>query len=450
MAINSSRLATRIGHILASLNELNTYRGTTLAARVVTIEGDYPTVNPDLTDGLYPARDSAVASLDGWVSYLGGLLEDVIVAEVKNDKNLPNPSLRNCLIEWRRQMVVATDTLQASPVTLGSVTDVGTPTSNPQFVKTAKDGTGVVQDLIVPDSFLIEINQDDQRGASTYSELYTIVGKAAENQATDYGYATGNGVDTSKTLIDPAIDQLTTDADFNNWTVANTPDDWTIVATAAAGTNVFKALSDPRDSDGFSLRLLSTASGSIKLRQDITASLKPNTVYGVHFKQSPIANGSATAANVSVTVRLVNASGSVIADDAGTNNTLSGSAHSVVTVGSGWNHGYSSVFITPTTLPSTVYFEIVQAADAAGADDYIDHVCLVELEPLYTGGPYLDAFSGTLRAVEADAWTWAITLTTGTLSGYIVRGLDRFLDLKGLGVRLPTAASPSISDSLIV
>lgn len=449
MAINTSRLSTRIGHLLASLNEANTYRGTTLAARVVTIEGDYPTVNPNLTNGLYDARDSAVSSFDSWVSYLGSFLNDLIIAEVRNDKTIPNPSLSACLIEWRRQMVVATDTFQASPVTLGSVTVIGSPTSNPQFVKTTKDGTGVAQDLIVPDSFLIQIAVDDQRGASTYAEQYSFTGKAAENAPTDYGYATGNGIDTSKNIIDPAASQgLVTDPGFDLWTVANTPDDWPLVAPAVAGTNVFRAASDPRDSDGYSLRLLSTATGTVKVRQAV--SLKPNTVYGVHFKQNPVANGAATASASTITVRLVDSGGSMVADDAGTNNQLVGSAHSVVTVGSGWNHGYSGIFITPTTLPSATLLEVMQTTDAAGCDDYVDHVCLVELDPIYQGGPYLDAFSGKVRAVEGDAWTWAITLTSGSLSGYIIRGLDRFLDLKGIGVRMPTAGSPSISDGLIV
>lgn len=449
MAINTTRLATRIGHLLASLNELNEYRGTTLDDRVALIEADYPTVNPELTADLYTQRDAAEQSFSGWVSYLGNFLSAVIIAEVTNDKNLPNPSLSNCLIEWRRQMVIATDTFQSSPVTLGSVTDVGSPTSNPQFVTSAKDGTGVVQDLIVPDTLLLEITQDDQRGASTYAETYSIVGNAATSNATDSDYATGNGIDTTKNLIDPATSQGTvSDPGFDSWD-GNEPNDWTIVSPAVAGTNVFKAVDDPRDgADGLSLRLLSTASGSVKVRAEVD--LLPNTVYGVHFKVSPIANGSATAASVTVTVRLVDGSGNVIADDAGTNNTKASSTHAVVTPLSGWNHGYSSVFITPTTLPETVYLEIVQAADAAGADDYVDHVNLVELEPLYQGGPYLDAFSGKVRAVEADAWTWGITLTSGTLDGYIIRGLDRFLDLKGLGIRMPTAGSPSQSDGLIV
>lgn len=449
MAINTTRLATRLGHLLASLNEVNTYRGTTLIARVGTIEGDYTSVNPDLIGSLYQDRDSAITSMDSWIQSLSSRIEGVIVKEVLNDKLIPNPSLSNCLEEWIRQMKIAADTFQNSPCTIGSVTNVGSPTSATQWVTTAKDGTGVVQDLIVPDSYLLDIVADDQRGGTKYGETYSLVGKQADGVNTDYTYPTGYGLDTTKQILDPAVDKIALNSDFNTWTVANTPDNWTI-ASGVAGTNVFRVADDCRDgADGFCLRLLSTASGTLKLRQDITTSLTPNTVYGVHFKVKPVANGSATSSAVTVNVRLVDGSGTVIADDATTNNAKASSAHSVVTVGSGWGNGYQTVFITPSTLPSTVYLEITQISDAAGADDYIDHVSLTQLTPIYPGGPYLEGFSATVRAAQNDAWTWAVTLTTGVVSTVIVRGLDRFLDLKSLGMRLPTAGSPSQSDSLI-
>lgn len=449
MAINHTRLATRIGHLLASVNEVNTYRGTTLAGRVTTVAGDYTTVNPDLISSLYDQQVAARQSFSGWVSYLKSLLSDLIVDEVTNDVPLANASLSSCLAEWRRQMLRDSESLNHSLVTLGSVTAVGSPTSNTQFITTDKDGTAVSQDLIVPDSYLIRVAADDQRGASTYAETLSIVGKKADTDPTDETYPTGAGINTTKSIIDPALARgLVTDPGFDAWTVSNTPDDWTIVAPAVAGTNVFKASDDPRDSSGTSLRILSTASGTVKLRQAVT--LTPNTVYAVHFKYKPVANGSATPSAVIAKVRLVDGSGTVIQDDAANDLSLSGSTHAVVTVGSGWNNGYQAYFITPTTLPDTVYLEITQDSDAAGADGYYDHVNLVAVTPLYTGGPYLDAFSGKTRAVENDTWTWAITLTTGTVSQYIIRGLDRTLGLKSLGIRLPTSGTPTQSDSLIV
>lgn len=449
MAINHTRLATRLGHLIAGMNEVNTFRLSTLVPRTVTVEGDYTSVNPELDEGITGDRDSAVQSLDSWVTSLATRAQNVIVAEVTNDRKIPNPSFANCMTELVRQMRRDAESYKRSLCTLGSVTAVGSPTSNTQWITSAKDGTGVVQDLIVPDSYLIEITADDQRGGTSFSEGYSLVGKEAGRSPTDYLYPVGVGLDLTRVILDPATDSLALNADFGTFTVSNIPDNWTLVSPAAAGTNVFRVADDCRDgADGFCLRLLSTATGTVKLRQAVA--LEPNTVYGVHFKLKPVANGSATAAATSVAVRLVDSAGSVIADDASTSNSLSGSTHAVVTVGSGWNHGYQGVFITPTTLPDDIYLEIVQTTDAAGADDYIDHICLTPLTPLYTGGPYLEGFSGKVRAAQNDAWTWAITLTTGAIGDYIIRGLDRFLDLKTLGLRVPTSASPTQADALIV
>lgn len=448
MSINFTRLSTRFGHLIAGMNEVNDFRENTLVPRADTVEGDYASVNPELDEGITSDREAAVQSLDSWVTTLAARAQNVLIAEVLNDKKLPSPTLTNCLAELVRQMKVAGESYNQSLCTLGSVTDVGSPTTNAKWLTTAKDGTGVAQDLIVPDSYLIVINQDDLRGGTTYAEGYSITGKAADRTPTDYLYPSGYGLDQSKNLNDPAVDSICLNADFNTFSVSNVPDNWTLVSPAAAGTNVFRVADDPRDgASGFSLRLLSTASGTIKLRQQVT--LLPNTVYGAAFKVKPVANGSATASATSVTLRLVDSSGTVIADDASTNCTLSSSAHSVVTVGSGWNHGYVGAFITPKTLPTVVYLELLQTTDNAGADDYIDHVCLKELTPLYAGGPYLEGFSGKVRAAQDDAWTWAVTLTTGAIGDYIIRGLDRFLDLKSLGVRVPTSASPTQADALI-
>lgn len=451
MAINTTRLATSLGHIIASLNEVNTYRGTTLAARVGTIFGDHTSVNPDLVSDLYSQQTTAEGSFLGWLSYLSQLASDTIIAEVTNDKKLPNPGLVNCLTEWRRQMLVAGDSFNQSLVTIGSLTAIGSPTSNVQFVATDKDGSGVRQDLVVPDSYLITVSQDDQRGASTYSEQLSIVGKEQDANATDSDYPTGAGIDTVVTITDPALAVgVVSNGGFDTWTVSNTPDGWTI-ALGAAGTNVFRVADDPRDgAAGFSARLLTTTGVlTVALRQ--TVSLEPNTLYGVHFKYKPVSDGSATASTITAAVRLYDPDAdATITDDASTANSQSSSTHAVVTAGSGWNHGYQAIFITPTTLPDTVQVEVALTAGDVDAEGYVDHVQLVPLTPLYIGGPTFAFFSGKVRAALDDAWTLAITLASGTISGYIVRGLDRLLNMKSLGVRIPTSGSPTQSDGLIV
>jgi hypothetical protein len=347
-------------------------------------------------------------------------------------------------------MRVASESFNRSLSTLSGPTAVGSPTSNIQFVTTTKDGTGVAQDLIVPDVYLIRVIQDADHDGTAFSEVLSVVGKPADTSVTNWDYPKGTGVDATIPLLDPAVTQgIVTDPSFDEFTVANTPDQWTLVSGTVVTTNITSVTDDARDgADGTALSVTSSAGATYKLRQQVT--LEAGQVYAAHFKYKPVANGSATAASVIPSIHLVDSSGTIINDDAGTANSLTGSAHSVVTTGSGWNHGYSGVFITPNALPDEVYLEIRFVADATGANGYFDHVNLALLSPLYTGGPYLAGWSGTSEAVFNDTWTLTVTLTSGTMSGYMIRHIDRLLDLKGLGVRLATSASPTILDALIV
>src|SRR5436305_11105124 len=52
-------LFTRLGHLIAGLNEHNTARGATLNARLGTVRGDFTAAEQDVMDG-------ALAAVQGW------------------------------------------------------------------------------------------------------------------------------------------------------------------------------------------------------------------------------------------------------------------------------------------------------------------------------------------------------------------------------------------------
>ena len=82
---------------------------------------------------------------------------------------------------------------------------------------------------------------------------------------------------------------------------------------------------------------------------------------------------------------------------------------------------------------------------------YIDRLALAAATLAYNGGPYLAVFSGSTPFQKADSWTVNTTNSRGGASynGTFQTAFDRLFNMRSLGLLLPSAASPTISDGLI-
>lgn len=442
MAINTTRLSQKIGKIIGGLNEVNTFRGTTLAARVNTIYAQYASASPTDVEGIFAARDSAEAAEGGFIGYLRSLISTAIISEVQLDRLLSSPTVENALVEWARQMVIAGDNFSVVTPTL-TPADVGVPTGDHTFVWTAVDGTGQASDLVIPDVLLVKLENDDERNGTLWAEGFSIVGKAASPDATDFDYPTGSGVNTTVTAIDPAAGTtLTVDPSFDAWT-GNVPDNWTIFS-GTGGVNVFKVLDDPRDgADGFALRFLGDGTNVLKVRQVV--SFQANTVYTVHARVKKAAD---PGADWTVSIRLVNT-------ETGSTVLTSAASSASTALAANWSNIISATWVTPTNLPVETAVEIVFHAstgedDAAvnGADGYVDWVNVVEPTELYTNGPRVTIWSGLVAGVYGDTRTLTATIPAA-VSTYMIRGIDRLLNLSQYSVRLPTNGAGTQQNSLI-
>lgn len=455
MAINTTRLSTGLGKIFGGANEINTYRGTTVPTRVTTLISQLSTATNDILTGIYDARASAKSSEAGWMSYLQQLTSQLIIDEVNLDRNIPTDSLTEALTEWKRQMLLASDTFNDSPVTItpasiGSPTEVGY-----TVIVTDKDGTGVAQDMIVPDVYLLQVSADKDHGGTRWAETVSIQGKQADTDVLSDTYPTGTGIVSTLTIHDPAAGTgIVSDPGFNLWTT-NTPQKWTLGPSTVAGTHVFKGADDPRDgAAGSCLDLKGDGVVIPKLRQTLTG-VVANQVVPVHYRVKKVAD---PGTDWGVTVRLVDSTGAALTGPAAYSNAVA-----TVTCGSlnsNWTNVQSGYFILPNNLPAdgVVILEIVfhqfgsiTTAPVNTAEVYVDHVDVWTASPLYNGGPLLEIASGTTSAVDNDAWTVTIALASGSMSSYMIRWLDRMLGLKTLGIRMPTVSggTETQSDSLI-
>jgi len=104
-------------------------------------------------------------------------------------------------------------------------------------------------------------------------------------------------------------------------------------------------------------------------------------------------------------------------------------------------------FHTPTTLPRAVYLRVsLTTALSTGTSLFLDELCMIAATRLYVGGPYLACFCGPLEFELEDEVTIAVS---NGRQGLLHEWLNRLLDLRSKDLLIPTAAVPTLDDSLI-
>ncbi len=273
-----------------------------------------------------------------------------------------------------------------------------------------------------------------------YQETLQAVG-APTVPTNSYLWPAGSGANVQFAVTDPAASGLTVDGGFASWggTGANTPTYWSIV-NGAAGVTIFQGSGTGVRTATNSAKILSDGSSTTKLSQAITAAI--NTVYAVTV-QAKInsADGSGT-----LVIRLTDGDGVVLNDDAG--NALSYSRNMSAQVTTSYQC-FTAFFSTPRQLPSTTKIEVgFGVAPSAAKFMNIDLVGVVAGTQLYTGGPYIAAFSGSTPTAFGD--TYACTFTNSLTSASFARGLQRLYNTLSMGVYFPSALSPTVSDALVL
>lgn len=430
-------LFTRLGWMAGLINETGAAVGTAVDDRVSDIRNEFTSTNLSLVDGLYAARNAARSSFDGWRSYAFRLAEDTIIDMADTDVGgLPSRDIDTALAELVRQMAAGGDSIQR-PTTLTAVVTPGTNTGDGVVIASARDSDGQTLEYLINEDINIRVT-----GGTAGSESLSASGPPSV-AGSAYNWPVGSGTNTSITAADASSDTLVANGDFENWTGTSpaTLDDWTVV-TGAFGTSVVRQ-STTKLSGDYSLEFVGDGSELTKIRTEL-GTTTPFAVIAVNLwvRASAAYTGGALA------VSLVNSAGAVINDDAGNANTLTLGA--TLASNSSWTN-VSGFFRLPEQPPSTVYLRIaLTSALQSGKSLYFDRLAAVTPTQLYTGGPYVAAFSGGTDFVIGDSFTLAVTNSwTSTTGGGFAQFLDRTLGLKAKGVKIPSASSPTVSDALI-
>jgi hypothetical protein len=112
--------------------------------------------------------------------------------------------------------------------------------------------------------------------------------------------------------------------------------------------------------------------------------------------------------------------------------------------------GHDSVwfaFALTRGTPQPVYVRIrLTAPLAAGTGVYLDEITLARGTQLYTGGPFVAAFSGRDGVAAGDSWTMT---ATNDQAGGLQTWFDRVFGMTEKGLLLTTEGVHSIPDSVI-
>jgi len=275
--------------------------------------------------------------------------------------------------------------------------------------------------------------------STAFQETLQITGPPTVPSNNPY-WPGGSGTSTTVNITDPAQSGILTDGGFENWTGTgnNTPVNWTI-ANGAAGVTVFRGTGGVRGT--YFAQLTSDGSQATQLFQILN--LQINTVYAFAI-QVKINTLDATG---SFRLALTDGSAVVINNNAGAPLSLIKGLNG----GSGLTTSYQNFmvyFSTPRILPLTTQLMVgYSAAPTSGRFISMDLAGAVAPSQLYTGGPYLAAFSGANRTAVGDNWTAAITNSLGSQS--FARGMDRLFGMRAMGVYFPSSVTPTILDSLV-
>lgn len=370
------------------------------------------------------------------------------------NQTLTQSNIPDSLVEVIRQMKQAGATVLA--MTIGATPTAFTGTGNGVVVASTKRPLdGLVMENSFAETLLLTCTQDSYTGGVTAgNEIFALTGAGSQGDVFAFNWPLGSNANVNLSAINGAADNtsgnLLTNSGFDTFTVANTPDKWTIV-TGTAGTNIFSE-SSLVFAGAKALRLLGDGTTLIDIKQQFnnaagtTGALSPITQYGVALwmRRDGVAAGAGQ-----IVVDLIDGNNAVINDQNGVPNTFT---IDLTALGTAYT-AYTAAFRTPEVLPAQQYLRIrMTTALSNGRSVYLDQLSFGVMTQAYTGGPFASVHAGSVNFAQNDYATIAVTNSRGaggTLSTFQTLLFQFFPEIAQSELLFPSSASPSISDSLI-
>lgn len=407
---------------------------------------EYDDVDRPITaDALGIADDLKAFTVTG-LAPLTGLAERTLLKMVGDDVPAAGLSVDAALRELIRQMRASSDDVKRCTVA-SSASAFSTNKGNGAIVLTVTRGDGLPQENLIAETGRFECVADSfTDSAAAGNEGFTYLGPPISAGVFDYDYPGYSGAEASFSAIAPDVfgdlGTQVTNGDFETFTVANTPDDWTITV-GTPGTHLLEDTSVFYTGTS-SLKVPGSAT-LLNISQALTET-RPITAYAFHCW---LRTSGVPAAGV-LTIDLYSPSAAaVVADDQSVNNSTTVSLPGLS--GATWTAA-SAVFRMPRNPPSDTVLRIrMTTALSGGTDLNLDQLCIAPVNVPYPGGPGIAVFAGSVNFAIGDGWTIASTNNQGgaTYGATFQVLFDRFFQMRERLLVLPSDASPTIADTLI-
>ncbi len=432
----SGGLFTRLGAIFKIVERVEDHIDD-LDSRIDTADGQYASASRDMVLPLVGARDAIKAMAGSVVDSAWAAAERTIVDMVQADAPQPTRDIGTALRELVSQMTTAGASVSQNASSV-SVAAVSGGTGTGKLACHIRDGANIRAEVATAKC----VSDGQFSGSSAdVSFSYSSPEQAAARPSSDW--PTGTQQRKRIPVLDASQDavggwgQRLTNADFESWTT-NMPDGWFAV-TGTAGTHWAQSASIYlRGSSAFQFigDNLTLAKVEQRLSGSEALKLRPNTTYMLGFWYK---DGSShpSAGVVRVSVR----------DYAYTVLTGASIQLNASSASSSWQFT-SAIFRTGDLVPTAprMVLELTTAINTGGRF-VIDDVFLVQAFPLQREPAlYGLVVPGATDFVVDDAFT---VTTTNDLANGFQRHFDRAFDLYSRSIVLPSAGSPTISDSLI-
>lgn len=254
----SAGLFTRAGKLIKYINNYRTLAATTMPAELKAIADLFEAADLTLQiSGLYGTYESFKSTASGFRLALASFVDAVFTDRdtVLEILQIPNPDVNSVLPRLFQAMVDDGETVDRSAVTLGGPTPPAANVGNGTVLVTKiLDGfnpplqrgqavqlyDGLSSELTVPsETMRLECTQDSQKdGLPEGSERFSWVGGVPDQVLGWQDEGSGEGPNltvagSSGILSDPGLE---------NWGGSgnNTPANWTLVGSTAAGTHLFR------------------------------------------------------------------------------------------------------------------------------------------------------------------------------------------------------------------
>jgi len=464
----SGGLYSRLGVVWALMDDLNALRGGPATTRVLsganavtraaTILAAYAagTGIQSVSDGFYSNLSTWQSTATAFLAALKSLSQATVVRMVDLDSPLPTKDLPSALAVLIGQMNAAGATVNASAPAAAAPAANGTPNGTPSIVLSVKNTRGSNLQYLLPEVLTLTCTGDSQSGSTLGNEPLTVAGAGAISDTLAYNWPGGSGASLNVKAVDGtknnSAGNLLQNSDFEVFSTANIADNW-VLATGAAGTDVFNggsanayAGSGSLQFTGTGAALLDAVTQQFGVAPSATvgaggtaATLLPATQYAFNCW----IKCSATPAAGALEFALIDGTGAVLADAAGTPNAVT---QSLTAVTGTWQP-VSGVFRTPAVLPATAKFRIrLSTAIDSGKSVFVDRLALAVMAQVYAGGPFVSVFSGANKLIVGDQWLLGMTNAYGAVQ----RWAERAFSLRTLGLQLPSAPTgATVPDSVI-